>query len=99
MLMAHKKRKKGHARKSRKKGRARGKLGRRYGHSSISSPIRMNVSGQLVLDPERLEAVVAQAVETAAAEVIPEVVEDAAEDVADTLVPEVPDYYPVSEYH
>ncbi len=64
----------------RKKGHARGRKGRslkrRYGRSSAPhGAIRMNVTGQLVLDPEKLEEVVAKAVEIAVEEAVPEAVE------------------------
>jgi hypothetical protein len=88
MIMAHKKRKKGHAKGKRRKGHARGKLKKRYGHSTVSSPIRMNVTGQLVLDPEKLEEAIEAAVETAAEESIPEVVEEAAEEHIPEVVEE-----------
>ena len=66
----------------RKKGHARGRKGRslkrrRYGRSAMpKGAIRMNVSGQLVLDPEKLEEVVEKAVEMAVEEAVPEAVEE-----------------------
>jgi hypothetical protein len=114
MLMAHKKKgKKGRARRkghSRKGGALRHRYGRHQGAGG--GQVLMNVSGQLVMDPAQLEAVVenvvAEAVEAAAETTIPEAVEEAvietvpeAVEEAVTLVPEVPDYsgYPDLSEH
>jgi hypothetical protein len=70
------------ARKRKKKGHARG-LRRRYGRSLGAQQVRMNVKGQLVLDPETLEQVIENAVENATVEAIPEVVAEAAEEAVE----------------
>ena len=74
--------------RKRKKKKSRGRaLKRRYGRSyagSISAPIRMNVSGQLILDPAPLEEVIAEA----AQEVLPEIVAEVAEEVAEETAEE-----------
>jgi hypothetical protein len=75
---------KGHA-KGRRKGRA---LRKRHGHShAATGGVRLNVTGQLVLDPVSLESVIEKAVETAVEESVPEAVEEAIEE-------DVHDYYP-----
>jgi hypothetical protein len=79
--MARKKRKKGHARRGRK-GKA---LRRRYGHSTgPGGSIRMNVSGQLVLDPEQIEEAIMEIVE----DTVPQVVEESVEEAVEETVPD-----------
>ncbi len=77
----------------RKKGHGRGRKGRslkrRYGRSGgPSGSIRMNVTGQLVLDPEKLEEVVEKAIEIAVQEAVPEAVEEAVEESVPEAVSE-----------
>jgi hypothetical protein len=91
-----KRRKKGHARGKKRKGHS---LRKRYGHSEgLGGSIRMNVSGQLVLDPEALAECIETAVEQAVDEVVPEVVAEAVEEsvpeaVADATEAEYDPYY------
>lgn len=71
------------------KGHGRGRKGRalrkRHGRSMAGGgQVRMNVTGQLVLDPVSLETVIEKAVETAVEsaveESVPEAVEEAVEE-------------------
>lgn len=83
-------RRKGHARRGRKGKAMRRKFGRTHGPQGT---IHMNVSGQLVLDPEKLEAVVAKAVEIAVEEAVPEAVEASVPEAVEESLEELPDYY------
>lgn len=80
---------KGHARR----GKA---LRRRYGRSFAGGALRMDVSGQLVLNPERLEEVIEAAVENAVEEVAPDLIEEIVPEVVADIAPEAleaADYY------
>jgi hypothetical protein len=84
-----KKKKKGHARGKKRRGNS---LRKRYGHSEgLGGSIRMNVSGQLVLDPEALAEVIETAVEAAVDEVVPDVVAEAVEESVPEAVAEATD--------
>jgi hypothetical protein len=81
--------------RARRKGRA---LRRRYGHSGSPNAVRMNVTGQLILDPVTLEAVIEHAVEQATEAVVPEVIAEAVEEavpeaVAESMTHEGPSPY------
>jgi flagellar biosynthesis/type III secretory pathway protein FliH len=81
--MARKKKRKGHA-KGRRRGRA---LRRRFGHFA-GVPVTMDVHGQLVLSPQKLESVIEHAVEQAVEEIVPEVIEQAVEESVPEAVAE-----------
>jgi len=92
--MAKRAKRKGHARGKKRKGHS---LRKRYGHSEgLGGSIRMNVSGQLVLDPESLATVIEAAVEQAVDDVVPDVVAEAVEESVPEAVAEATesDYSP-----
>jgi hypothetical protein len=85
------------ARKRKKKGHAR-TLRRRYGRSTVGAgPIRMNVTGQLILDPEKLETAIEKAVEEAAT-VVPGMLHAAPDTLAPATLRESEDYLEQPDY-